>query len=159
LIVVAGAFIGGVPAFAHHSFAATYFEDKSVTIEGNVVEFDFRNPHSLLTLEVADDGAWPGKSGDVACGMAQRRAVVERWRVEGDASSRGSCDCLPAALAMLRLSIRFILRRLTVPPMDFIGSRVRGSVAPAGRPAAGPKPRPTWYKSGGACKKIQVNWH
>lgn len=54
--VVAGAFIGGVPAFAHHSFAATYFEDKSLTIEGSVVEFDFRNPHSLLTLEVPDDG-------------------------------------------------------------------------------------------------------
>ena len=62
LIIVAGALIGGVPAYAHHSFAATYFEDKSVTIEGNVVEFDFRNPHSLLTLEVPDDGTGQGKA-------------------------------------------------------------------------------------------------
>lgn len=55
-LTVAGMLIGGMPAYAHHSFAATYFEDKSLTIEGKVVEFDFRNPHSLLTLEVPEDG-------------------------------------------------------------------------------------------------------
>jgi len=61
-LAVAGAFVVGVPAYAHHSFAATYFEDKTLTIEGNVVEFDFRNPHSLLTLEVTDDGTGQGKT-------------------------------------------------------------------------------------------------
>jgi 23S rRNA maturation-related 3'-5' exoribonuclease YhaM len=53
-LIVTGALISGVPAYAHHSFAATYFEDKSVTIEGKLVEFDCRNPHSFVTLEVAD---------------------------------------------------------------------------------------------------------
>jgi hypothetical protein len=38
----------------NHSFAATYFEDKSVTIEGKLVDFDFRNPHSFVTVEVPD---------------------------------------------------------------------------------------------------------
>ena len=62
VLIVAAAFLAAVPASAHHSFAATYFEDKTLTIEGNVVDFDFRNPHSLLTLEVADDGTGQGKA-------------------------------------------------------------------------------------------------
>jgi hypothetical protein len=43
------------PAFAHHSFAATYFEDKKMTIEGNLVQFLFRNPHSFVQVEAPDD--------------------------------------------------------------------------------------------------------
>jgi hypothetical protein len=39
---------------AHHSFAASYLEDQSVTVEGEVVEFQFRNPHSLVLLNVQD---------------------------------------------------------------------------------------------------------
>ena len=54
VLILIVAVAGGVPAWAHHSFAATYFEDKSVTIEGKLVEFDFRNPHSFVTVEVPD---------------------------------------------------------------------------------------------------------
>ena len=32
-LIVAGSSLIGVRAYAHHSFAATYFEDKSQTIE------------------------------------------------------------------------------------------------------------------------------
>lgn len=53
-IIVAGIFAAAVPLYAHHSFAATYFEDKSLTIEGKLVDFDFRNPHSFVTLEIPD---------------------------------------------------------------------------------------------------------
>ena len=41
-------------ASAHHSFAATYFEDKLVTIEGELVEFQYRNPHSFVQVVVTD---------------------------------------------------------------------------------------------------------
>ena len=41
-------------ASAHHSFAATYFEDKLVTVEGELVEFQYRNPHSFVQLVVTD---------------------------------------------------------------------------------------------------------
>ena len=43
-----------VPLVAHHSFAATYVEDKQQTIEGDLVQFVFRNPHSFVHVEVAD---------------------------------------------------------------------------------------------------------
>jgi hypothetical protein len=54
-LLVAGAFVAAVPAFAHHSFAATYFEDKTITVEGNLVQFMFRNPHSFVHIEAPDD--------------------------------------------------------------------------------------------------------
>jgi Family of unknown function (DUF6152) len=42
------------PVYAHHSFAATYFEDKTETIEGDLVQFLFRNPHSFVHVEGKD---------------------------------------------------------------------------------------------------------
>ena len=41
-------------AMAHHSFAATYVEDQSVTIEGQLVQFLLRNPHSFVHLMVKE---------------------------------------------------------------------------------------------------------
>jgi len=49
----------GVAAYAHHSFAGTYVQDKTVTIEGKVAEFNIRNPHSFISVEVV------GKDGKV----------------------------------------------------------------------------------------------
>src|SRR5438105_6491284 len=42
------------PAYAHHSFAATYREKDSVTIEGELVQLDFGNPHSFVHLDVKE---------------------------------------------------------------------------------------------------------
>jgi hypothetical protein len=55
LLLLAGAVVSAVPLLAHHSFAATYFDDKSQTIEGNLVQFVFRNPHSFVHVEAPDD--------------------------------------------------------------------------------------------------------
>jgi len=41
-------------AFGHHSFAATYLEDQSVTIEGQLVQFLLRNPHSFVHVMVKE---------------------------------------------------------------------------------------------------------
>lgn len=50
-LVGAGA---GIPAYAHHSFAATYLVDQHVTINGTVTEFLFRNPHSFVHMLAKD---------------------------------------------------------------------------------------------------------
>ena len=42
-------------AYAHHSFAATYYEDRTVTIEGELVQFDYRNPHSFVHVMAPDE--------------------------------------------------------------------------------------------------------
>lgn len=58
--VVAGIFAivlwTGVPTLeAHHSFAATYFEGQTVEITGTLLQFHFRNPHSFVHVQAADE--------------------------------------------------------------------------------------------------------
>ena len=55
LVVAAATLLSGIQLYAHHSFAATYFEDKQLTIEGELVQFIFRNPHSFVHIEGKDD--------------------------------------------------------------------------------------------------------
>ena len=55
---VAAALIVAAQAYAHHSFAATYLEDQRVQIEGELVQFLFRNPHSFVHVMVKEkDGS------------------------------------------------------------------------------------------------------
>jgi hypothetical protein len=55
VILAASACLFAARAGAHHSFAATYFEDKTQTIEGTLVQFLFRNPHSFVHVEAPDE--------------------------------------------------------------------------------------------------------
>jgi hypothetical protein len=58
LVATAALLVGAERASAHHSFAATYLEDQSVTIEGELVQFLFRNPHSFVHVNVKEkDGS------------------------------------------------------------------------------------------------------
>ena len=58
ILIVALASLAGPRVFAHHSFSATYLEDQSITIEGELVQFIFRNPHSFVHVMVTEkDGA------------------------------------------------------------------------------------------------------
>src|SRR5487761_1629638 len=66
VLLIAGASVPAVPSYAHHSFAATYVEDKTMTIEGTLVQFLYRNPHSFVHIEAPDErdrcrnGLWSG---------------------------------------------------------------------------------------------------
>ncbi len=54
VLVFAGVTVLGVRAYAHHSFASTYLEDQKMTVEGDVLQFLYRNPHSFLQVEAKD---------------------------------------------------------------------------------------------------------
>src|SRR5262245_19486976 len=49
------AFVLAVPAYSHHSFAAYYFEQQSMTVKGEVVEFEYKNPHAWVHVMVKDE--------------------------------------------------------------------------------------------------------
>tara|TARA_R110000772_G_scaffold161502_14_gene272664 strand:+ start:551 stop:955 length:405 start_codon:yes stop_codon:yes gene_type:complete len=63
---------------AHHSFPATYVMDEEQTIEGTMVQFLFRNPHSFVHVMVTDE-----ETGE-----------NQRWAVEwgGASALAGSVD-------------------------------------------------------------------
>jgi len=46
--VVTGAGMLCAPALAHHSYTEIYLESDSIDIEGTIVEFQYRNPHSWI---------------------------------------------------------------------------------------------------------------
>jgi hypothetical protein len=72
LALVAGAMVvSSGRAYAHHSFAATYFEDKTQKVEGNLVQFLYRNPHSFVHVEAPDD-----------------KGVMQRWAIEWGAGGQ-----------------------------------------------------------------------
>jgi hypothetical protein len=54
-LLIAAVLVFGSRAYAHHSFAATYFVDQSVTVNGTVKEFLWRNPHSFIKVEAPDE--------------------------------------------------------------------------------------------------------
>lgn len=67
---VAMLIVAGLPARAHHSFSAEFDSTKQITLEGKVVQMEWVNPHSWLTIDVTKaDG------------------LVERWRIEGGSPS------------------------------------------------------------------------
>jgi hypothetical protein len=59
-----------LPLAAHHSFSAEFDATKQITLEGKVVQMEWVNPHSWLTIDV------PKADG-----------TVERWRIEGGSPS------------------------------------------------------------------------
>jgi hypothetical protein len=57
-LLVGAALVAGAAVSAHHSFGATYEVSKQIKIEGTLVQFVYRNPHSFVHVEApAADGA------------------------------------------------------------------------------------------------------
>lgn len=54
-IIAGGAALWGGPAYAHHSWSSEYVENETVSIEGELMEVQLRNPHSIMTILVKDD--------------------------------------------------------------------------------------------------------
>jgi uncharacterized protein DUF6152 len=51
LLIVAAS----VTVRAHHSFAAFYNEDQTVSIDGTIVELEYRNPHAWVHFQARDN--------------------------------------------------------------------------------------------------------
>jgi DNA/RNA endonuclease YhcR with UshA esterase domain len=64
-LIVAIVALAAVSVYGHHSYGATYDTSKQVKLEGKVVGFQLRNPHSFVTLEAKDEGG-----------------TMQRWAIE-----------------------------------------------------------------------------
>ena len=57
-----------VPMLAHHSFAAEYDQNKTLTLKGTVTKVEWLNPHIWFYVDVKDD-----------------KGNVSKWQCEGGA--------------------------------------------------------------------------
>ena len=76
LLIAAAAAFAASTTFAHHSYSATYETTKSVALEGTIVQFVYRNPHSFVHIDAPD-----------AQGVSQRWAV--EWGGTGQLGAQG----------------------------------------------------------------------
>jgi hypothetical protein len=71
LVIVLSATVAAstAAAYAHHSVAALYDANKTIKIEGKLISFAFRSPHSVIIVEAPDD-----------------KGVMQRWDVAWNAA-------------------------------------------------------------------------
>jgi hypothetical protein len=74
--------LGSGATFAHHSFSATYFDDKEQTIEGDMVQFMYRNPHSFVHVMDKQNIRWAIEWG--GGGQLSRQGVTRETLKYGD---------------------------------------------------------------------------
>ena len=76
LFVIAATLLVGTVTYAHHSYSATYDTRQKITVTGKLVQFMFKNPHSFVTIQGADEK-----------GEAQRWSF--EWSGVGQLSNQG----------------------------------------------------------------------
>ncbi len=114
LAIVVVTLLTGTAAYAHHSYAATYNVEEKVRLEGRLVRFELRSPHSYVHLQTPD-----------------ATGGIERWAVEW--SAPGSLNRQGVSRDTLRSGDEIIL---TVNPSRVTGE-FRALMLTLERPADG----------------------
>ena len=71
VLLLAGFVVVAGVASAHHSYGATYEVRKEIKLEGKLVQFVYRNPHSFVHMEAPDESG-----------------AKQRWAVEWSGTSQ-----------------------------------------------------------------------
>lgn len=85
LALVFGTLAAGISVSAHHAFSASYLEGQSISIEGEVQEFQYRNPHAIVLVNAKD------AEGRMQTYTAEWAAAVRLagWRITKDTFKPG----------------------------------------------------------------------
>ena len=83
---VAGLALLSAPAFAHHSFAAEFDQEKKIELSGTVTKVEWMNPHAHFLVAVKDAAGksviWDFETGSP--NALSRRGVTRHSLKEGD---------------------------------------------------------------------------
>ena len=67
--------LSSTTAVAHHGFAAHFYPDRLITIEGTVARLDFVNPHSILYIDAVNDA---GEPVQYVCDLQAKTQLLRR---------------------------------------------------------------------------------
>ena len=124
------------PAFAHHSIAGVYDSTRTTTVAGRVTEFRFVNPHPILVIDVADEGAPP----ELWLLEMDNRFELSRIGMAADTYRPGDVVVARGALARNEPQ-RLYLRRLERPSDNVVYEQI-GSTPRFGIPPLSPRRNP-----------------
>jgi hypothetical protein len=88
----------GIAAYAHHSYAATYDTSKEVKVTGRLVQFQYKNPHSYVTVQATDS-----------------KGAMQRWSVEWAGTSQLSARGITQDTLKINDTIVLVGRPSRVP--------------------------------------------
>jgi hypothetical protein len=75
------------PLMAHHSFAVYYIEADTIEIDGDVVEFQYRNPHAWIFVQASEAGFGQAKiyaAEWVSTSQLERSGIDKKFFKPGD---------------------------------------------------------------------------
>ena len=113
LIAAVGLLVGGAGS-AHHSYAATYDTSKDVKLEGKLVQFIYRNPHTFVHVQAPDD-----------------TGTMQRWAIEWAGTSQ--LDRAGVSRDTLKIGDKVVI---TIHPSR-VGGENRGLMVNLVRPSDG----------------------
>jgi hypothetical protein len=67
--------VAALPISAHHSWTASYLEDQTVSVEGEIVELAYQNPHAWVHVSSRDNS---GRMQTIAPSGQARAASANR---------------------------------------------------------------------------------
>jgi len=82
--IIAITLLAGTATYAHHSYGATYDTSREIKLEGKILQFSYRNPHSFVTVQAPDqDGQqqrwaieWSGTAQLATAGVTRESLKV-----------------------------------------------------------------------------------
>lgn len=90
LLVCALALVAASQALllAHHSFAVYYLESDTIEIEGDVVEFQYKNPHAVIVVQGTENSGFNQPkiyaAEWVSTSQLDRAGIEKTWFKAGD---------------------------------------------------------------------------
>ena len=111
-------------ASAHHSFGATYEVSKQIKLEGEIVQFVYRNPHSFVHVEAPDDAGAPQRWAVEWGGTAQ----LTRQGVKRETLKVGDKVVITGRPSRVPNEYRVLMVHLTRPSDGFQWGRSAGEV-------------------------------
>jgi hypothetical protein len=109
LLIISLALLAGTAAYAHHSYGATYDTSREIKLEGKVVQFVFRNPHSFVHVQAPDPAGaeqrwaveWAGTSQLSNSGVSR-----ESLKVGDDVVIVGRPSRVPGEYRLLMVTLK-----------------------------------------------------
>jgi hypothetical protein len=123
-LVIGTALLAGTATYAHHSYAATYDVNSEVKLDGKLLQFSYRNPHSFVTVNAPDkDGTQQRWSVEWA-GTGQ----LAQAGIQYDTLKVGDQVVIVGRPSRVRGEYRALMVRLTRPADGFTWGGRAGQV-------------------------------